>query len=98
MASAYRIETEFVRVCAENYFGEIGFTPTAEAELIEARLSWVDIYQVLRGGRVVWSDKEEAEGAKSILVGTTCDGDKVRLTIRWSYAPARLLVVSIERI
>ena len=98
MVNPYRLETGFVRRCAEDLCGEIGFSPTAETELIATKLTWVDAFQALRGGRVVWSDKEEADSARSIVVGSTCDGEQIRLTIVWCFAPPQVLVVSVERI
>ena len=95
---AFRAETTFVRGCAKTYASQIGFSPKAEGELSGLGLFWPSVHQALRGGRVVWSDKEDANETKSIVVGTDCDGDRLRLTIRWSYPEYTLLVVSIERI
>ena len=96
--ATFRIETAFMRSCAKRISGEIGFSPQAETQMQSLLVSWADAYQVLRNGRVVWSDKEEADGAKSIMVGSCCDGERLRLTLLWSYAPARVLVASVERI
>lgn len=98
MAAPYRLETAFVRSCAKQIASEIGFSPGAESQMALLLVFWSEVHQVLRSGRVIWSDKEEAEGAKSIMVGNCCDGERIRLTLLWSYAPARVLVASVERI
>jgi hypothetical protein len=98
MAAAYRIETAFMRTCSNKLAGEIGFSPEAELQMFAVPVFWPQVYQVLRTGRVIWSDKEEAEGAKSIMVGACCDGVRLRLTLLWSFAPAQILVASVERI
>lgn len=98
MAAAFRIETAFVRSCTKWIAGEIGFSPNAELQMTSLGVFWPQVHQVLRNGRVIWSDKEEADGAKSIMVGMCCDGERLRLTLLWSYAPARVLVASVERI
>ena len=93
MASGYGLETAFVRGCAKTYASEIGFSPEAEVHLDLLRLGWSDALQVLRIGRVVWSDKTEADGAVCISIGTTCDGERLRLTVRWDANCYRMLVV-----
>jgi hypothetical protein len=98
MAAAFKVETVFVRSCAKTYASEIGFDPPAEDGMASLGLGWPEIHQSLRGGRVVWSDKEEAEGVTSIVVGRTCDGDRLRLTVWWDCGCYRMLVMSVERI
>jgi hypothetical protein len=99
MATAYHMETAFMRGLAKDGLAsEIGFSPAAESQMSGLVIIWPDVYQVLRQGRVIWSDKEDADGAKSIMVGTCCDGERLRLTLVWSFAPARVLVASVERI
>lgn len=98
MAVVYRVETAFMRSCAQKMTGEIGFSREAERQMLVLVIFWPQIHQVLRTGRVIWSDKEEADATKSIMVGTCCDNERLRLTLSWSYAPARVLVVSAERI
>ena len=97
-ANVFRFETAFVRGCAKTYASEIGFSPLAEAQMATLGVFWPAILQALRGGRVVWSDKEEADVAKSIVVGTDCDGGRLRLTLEWSSSAYKLLVVSVERL
>ena len=96
--AVYRVETTFVRECAKTYASEIGFTKGAERQMEVAGIFWPSIHQVLRSGRMVWSDKEEADCTKSIFVGSDCDGERLRLTLRWSASLYSLLVVSAERI
>ena len=99
MVAVYRLETAIMHSMAkESLAGGIGFSPSAEAQMHLLSIFWSAIYQVLRSGRVIWSDKDEADGAKSIMVGTCCDGERLRLTLFWSYAPAKVLVASVERI
>lgn len=98
MAVAFEHETEFLRECAKRYSGEIGFSPTAERDFQSLGIVWSDIHQVLSACRVVWSDKEDAADTKSIVVGKTCDGERLRLTVIWGYPDYRLLVISVERL
>lgn len=98
MAAAFKAETVFVRSCAKAYASEIGFSPDAEADMIRLDLIWPEAHQALRGGNVVWSDKQDAEGVTSIVVGRTCDGDQLRLTVCWDCCCYSMLVMSIERV
>ena len=98
MAPVFRIETAFMRGLAKTLASEIGFSPAAELQMTALGVFWPEIHQVLRSGRVTWSDKEEADGAKSIMIGTCCDGVRLCLTLHWSYAPARVLVANVQRI
>jgi hypothetical protein len=97
-AQAFRVETAYVRGCARTYVSEIGFSPRAETQMSAARIDWPSVHQALRGGRVVWSDKEDAADTMSIVVGTDCDGNRLRVTISWSGARYSLLVLSVERL
>ena len=98
MAAAFQYETVFVRSCAKTYASEIGFSPRAEEVMIPLKLSWPEIHQALRNGRVVWSDKEDADVGKSTMIGKTCDGDTLRLTIIWDFGFCHILVANIERL
>jgi hypothetical protein len=96
--AAYHLETAFVRGCAKTYAGEVGFSPEAEDQLLALMIGWPTVHQCLRNGNVIWSDKEDEGDAKSIVVGTGCDGERLRLTLRWSGTRYSLLVVSVERL
>ena len=63
----------------------------------EAGVFWPSVHQVLTSGRMVWSDKEEADCTKSIFVGSDCDGERLRLTLHWLASLYSLLVVSVKR-
>jgi len=97
-SATFRHETNFVRACARDYWTEVGLTPTAEAEMAELSVYWPGVHQALCNCRVVWSDKEDAEDARSVVIGTDCDGERLRLTLLWSASTYRILVVSVERI
>lgn len=98
MSAAFKSETAFLRGCAKTYETEVGFSPQAEADMAADGITWPDVYQVLRSGRVVWSDKEEACGARSIMVGRTCEGEKLSLTVEWDYPSQRVRVTRVERL
>lgn len=96
--AAYRVETTFLRECAKTYVSEIGFSKEAERQMLVVGVYWPSVYQVLTSGHLVWSDKEEADCTKSIFVGDDCDGERLRLTLRWSATHYSVLVVSVERL
>ena len=98
MAAAFQSETVFVRSCAKTYASEIGFSPRAEEVIVSLKLSWPEIHQALRNGRVIWNDKEDTDGGKSTMIGKTCDGDTLRLTIIWDFGCCHILVANIERL
>jgi hypothetical protein len=98
MVTGFGLETGYVRECAKVHSGEIGLSPDTEATSRALGVSWTDIHQAICGGRVVWSDKEDASDTKSIMVGRNCDGDRLRLTIVWRSSDYRLLVTSVERL
>jgi len=98
MATGFGVETGYVRECAKVHSGEIGFSPGTEASYLALGVDWIDIHQVLCTGRVVWSDKEDASDTKSIMVGRTSEGERLRLTVVWRSPDYRLLVTSVERL
>jgi hypothetical protein len=74
-----KAETRFLRGFAKTYFAEVSFTVEAEAQMREQRVTLASVQQVLRGGEVTDSEKEEADGARWIVEGQTCDEDLLRL-------------------
>lgn len=96
MVAAYRAETVFIRSCAAHYATEIGFGPCVEGQTNALGVWWPSLFQALRSGSVVWSDKTEADLVTSILIGADCDGLRLSITIRWSSSSYTLLITNVE--
>lgn len=81
MAAAFKIETQFLRGWAATYYAEVSWDTEAEETMREARMPLVVVRQVLLSGRVVFSEKSDADGADWEVIGSTCDGDRLRLAL-----------------
>jgi hypothetical protein len=80
MAAAFKIETTYLRGWATSYFNEVSWDAEAERTMREG-IPLVLVRQVFLFGRVVQSERNDACGAEWEVVGTTCDGDKLRLSL-----------------
>lgn len=98
MASSFPAETLFLRECVRREVGDIGFSSKAQIAMRDALVSWSDVFQVLRSGDVVWSDKEEAGFTSSVVIGETCDMERIRLTLAWDSNEMHVLVSSVKRL
>ena len=81
MAAVFKAETLYLRGWAASYYSEVSWDAAAERTMREERMPLVVVRQALLVGRVVVSEKTDACGAHWEVVGTTCDGDRLRLTL-----------------
>jgi hypothetical protein len=81
MAAAFKIETTYLRGWASSYFSEVSWDAEAEQTMRAERIPLVVVRQVFLVGRVVTSEKNDACGAEWEVVGMSCDGDRLRLSL-----------------
>lgn len=97
--AAYKAETTYLRGWATSYYSEVSWDDAAEQTMRAERVHLVLVRQVLIAGRVVVSEKNEACGADWEVVGSTCDGDRLRLalTVHCNEYRVRIRRVSVIR-
>jgi hypothetical protein len=81
MAAAFKAETTYLRSWASSYFSEVSWDAEAEDTMRTEGIPFVLVRQVFLAGRVVTSEKDDAYGAEWEVVGTTCDGERLRLAL-----------------
>lgn len=81
MAAVFKVETTYLRGWAASYYSELSWDAAAEMTMREEGLSLILVRQALLVGSVVWSEKKEACGADWEVVGSTCDGERLRIAM-----------------
>lgn len=82
-AAKLSTETVFLREFARTYISAISFTPEAMLDLESlVGIGLGDVMHVLRNGRVIISEKEDADGAKWLASGRTCEDREMYLMLK----------------
>jgi hypothetical protein len=96
-AAKFSTETIFLRNFARTYVREIAFSPQAERELgALPGIGLADVLYVLRKGRVIMSEKEEADGAHWSVSGKTCEEKNLLLSLQVWCDRYRICVLRIR--
>src|SRR5215217_7339394 len=74
-------ETAFLREFARSYVSDISFTREALADIRTCGVGLADVLHVLRKGRVTTGEKESADGARWLVEGITCHGERMTVSL-----------------
>jgi ATP-dependent 26S proteasome regulatory subunit len=93
-----KIETKYIRSFSKSYLNEISITSEAQEQMRDQRITLVEVNQALKSGRVVYSEKENADGCVWVVEGVTCDDEYISLTLEVFCDRYHMSIISILKI